>query len=83
MGSSVGVFQSGLLSLLQVLLEKKFTMSSDVWSYGMVMHEIWSLGSCPYPELSDLRDVSLHVGTDMPLLFIASHQCKCCLSHRW
>ena len=28
----------------------KYTTRSDVWSYGMVMYEIWSLGHKPFEE---------------------------------
>ena len=28
----------------------KYTTKSDVWSYGMVMYEIWSLGHKPFEE---------------------------------
>ena len=33
---------------LQALNFKKYTTASDVWSYGIVMYEIWSLGHKPY-----------------------------------
>ena len=34
----------------EAVLHKKYTTKSDVWSYGMVMYEIWSLGHKPFEE---------------------------------
>ena len=34
----------------EAALYKKYTTKSDVWSYGMVMYEIWSLGHKPFEE---------------------------------
>ena len=41
----------------QALFFKKYTTSSDVWSYGMLMYEIWSVGERPFPTLN-IPDVS-------------------------
>ena len=36
----------------EAILYKKYTTKSDVWSYGMVMYEIWSLGHKPFEEFN-------------------------------
>ncbi len=32
----------------QALYYKKYSTASDVWSYGALMYEIWSVGHKPY-----------------------------------
>ena len=34
----------------EAVLYNKFSTSSDVWSYGMLMFEIWSLGCRPFGD---------------------------------
>ena len=34
----------------EAILYQKYSTSSDVWSYGMLMYEIWSLGHKPFED---------------------------------
>ena len=36
----------------EALFYRKFSTKSDVWSFGMVMFEIWSLGHKPFEDTS-------------------------------
>ena len=44
---------------MQALNYNKYSSASDVWSYGMVLFEIWSLGEKPFNDLTN-PIVSLH-----------------------
>ena len=45
----------------EAIFYKKYTTKSDVWSYGMVMYEIWSLGHTPFEDFSDIDQVGATV----------------------
>ena len=44
----------------EAIFYKRYTTKSDVWSYGMVMYEIWSLGHKPF-EGYPVEEVSVYV----------------------
>ena len=38
----------------EVLTMRQITNKSDIWSFGVLMWEIFSLGAVPYPEVSQI-----------------------------
>ena len=38
--------------MFQAIFYNKYSALSDVWSFGCVMYEIWSLGHRPFENLS-------------------------------
>ena len=45
--------------IIQALHFRKYSTASDVWSFGCVMFEIWSLGHTPFEERSNVECLQL------------------------
>ena len=61
----------------EVLFYKKYSTSSDMWSYGMLMYEIWSLRHEPFGDSQPNQvaiggdvhvDVCIHARTPLQLV---------------
>ena len=39
-----------LYCTIQAVHFKKYSTASDVWSFGVLMYEVWSLGHKPFEE---------------------------------
>jgi len=46
--------------ICQALMFKTYTTASDVWSYGILLYEMWSLGHKPYQDY-DNTEVSADI----------------------
>ena len=40
-------------NVLKALHYKKYSTASDVWSYGALMYEIWSVGHKPFENITN------------------------------
>jgi serine/threonine protein kinase len=48
-----------IFSSKQALYYQKYSTASDVWSFGCVMYEIWSLGHTPFEKHTHTESIKL------------------------
>nr|Q8MY86.1 RecName: Full=Fibroblast growth factor receptor 1; Short=DjFgfr1; Short=FGFR-1; AltName: Full=DjPTK3; Flags: Precursor [Dugesia japonica]BAB92085.1 DjFGFR1 [Dugesia japonica] len=68
----------------EALLEKKYTTKSDVWSYGILLWEIFTLGDSPYSAILPEKVVDLiRKGFQNPKPELANFEIYRLMQHCW
>ena len=59
----------------EALIFRKYTTASDVWSYGCVLYEIWSLGHKPFESMTN-QEVSKLISLELFYSEMVRFWCK-------
>lgn len=50
---------STMYEYFQAIMYRKYSTASDVWSFGVLMYEIWSLGYKPFTDFNNVQVATL------------------------
>ena len=64
-----------LYCLVQALHFRKYSTASDVWSFGCVMYEIWSLGHKPFESYSNIQVLRSPCHLNTIIYTLPSNEC--------
>ena len=50
----------------QAVYYEKYSTASDVWSFGCIMYELWSLGHIPFENVTSRNYITAYRQRDSP-----------------
>ena len=49
----------------EALSYRKYSTASDVWSYGVLLYEIWAMGTKPFRDCTNTEVLYITYSTDL------------------